>query len=676
MFERQGEFSTLAIVSDNEKILCNKSEFLTDEEMKIVHSAAKKSKNDIDFIYLEERTVCIEKVILSGYKNAALVGEISPNIKEENYDSGIRNDLMFILNSNNKVVCLSGSACKNFDYNLIEKDWFYNKGSEFEQDIAQGSDLMEMMANQERENFTDFFSGEMFKVFADIANSNGAIWYEKPISLENGDEWKILINHPAEFSKASMNLVQSVALRLVTIMLIVTIIMIGFNISYGITSYKIIKLAYTDLSTGFANWNKFEVEVPKLFKKNKNFNYALVSLDIRKFRIICEMEGVIKSDDVLKILAAALKKEVGKRETFARFVSDEFALLLKYQSPDELNQRILEIDKNLKATPQLKNLDYNYGIFYIANRNVELIEPRRMYSYSCIAKDQNKHSKSHNGNVGIFNEEIRKKLLREKELENLMEKALAAEEYVVYLQPKYLVDGSKIGGAEALVRWISPEIGFISPKDFISVFEANGFIIQLDNYMLQHVCKLQRKWLDAGNEIVTVSVNISRIHMLDGELVNSLVSIVDKYEIPHKFIEFEITESAFFDGKETLLAVVNALREYGFMVSMDDFGSGFSSLNSLKDLPLDVVKLDCEFFTKSGDKLRSESVIKDTISLAKHLNMEIVAEGIETKEQVDLLKENGCDLIQGFYYAKPMPTEDFAELMKYNSTEEITEKVN
>ena len=258
---------------------------------------------------------------------------------------------------------------------------------------------------------------------------------------------------------------------------------------------------------------------------------------------------------------------------------------------------------------------------------------------------------------------MRSKLLKEQDIESHMEEALENKEFKVYLQPKYSPEGGRMGGAEALVRWISPTSGFISPGEFIPIFEKNTFIIQLDEYMLEEVCKLQRMWLDEGKTLVPISVNISRIHLLDEGLILMILHIVDYYKLPHDCIELELTESAFFDDKKKLIHTVEELKKNGFVVSMDDFGSGYSSLNTLKDLPFDVVKLDGEFFRKMEDQTRSRIIIEDTITLAKHLELQVVAEGIEEKEQVEFLKSMGCDLIQGYYFAKPMPAEEFGKLL-------------
>ena len=238
------------------------------------------------------------------------------------------------------------------------------------------------------------------------------------------------------------------------------------------------------------------------------------------------------------------------------------------------------------------------------------------------------------------------------------------EEFLVYYQPKYDPQTNELKGAEALIRWESPEYGFKGPGAFIPIFEKNGFITEIDHYMLRHVASDQKRWLDAGYNCVPVSVNISRAHFIEDDLAEQIRDAVDAIGTPHELIELELTESAFFDDKNALVSTIERLKEYGFTVSMDDFGSGYSSLNSLKDIPLDVLKLDAEFFRGDADDERREIVVAEAIKLAKCLNMRTVAEGVEVKEQVDFLADQGCDMIQGYYFAKPLPCNEYEQRIR------------
>lgn len=263
--------------------------------------------------------------------------------------------------------------------------------------------------------------------------------------------------------------------------------------------------------------------------------------------------------------------------------------------------------------------------------------------------------------IAYYDIEMNKQRLWERKVEDDMDRALQNREFKVYLQPKISASQEVLAGAEALVRWIHPVDGFIPPNKFIPIFERNGFILKLDDYMLEEISKLQAQWLSQGRKIVPISVNVSRAHFTREDLAEHICRIVDKYKVPHNVIELELTESAFFDDKDVLLNTVKKLKDYGFIVSMDDFGAGYSSLNSLKELQLDVLKIDADFFRGENVEERGMLIVSEVIDLAKKLNMKIVAEGIESREQVDFLVEQECDLIQGYFFAKPMAIEEFIE---------------
>ena len=247
----------------------------------------------------------------------------------------------------------------------------------------------------------------------------------------------------------------------------------------------------------------------------------------------------------------------------------------------------------------------------------------------------------------------------EQEIESEMYRALEEKQFMVYLQPKINLSDGKLKGAEALVRWQHPEKGLITPDRFIPVFESNGFIIKLDEYMCREVCILLRNWIDAGLEPVPISVNLSRLHIYSGDVIGYLIGIIKKYKIPPQYLRLEVTETIFLGDTDKLNDVLTELHSLGFKVEMDDFGSGYSSLNMLKNVPVDTVKIDKEFFADESNKDKSKIVMTHTISMAKDLEMEVIAEGVETEEHVEFLKNSNCDVGQGFYFSKPMPLLEF-----------------
>ncbi len=250
-----------------------------------------------------------------------------------------------------------------------------------------------------------------------------------------------------------------------------------------------------------------------------------------------------------------------------------------------------------------------------------------------------------------------------------MEMALKNREFVVYFQPKYNLRSENLAGAEALVRWLHPVNGIIYPNDFIPLFEKNGFITKLDNYVWEETCKIMRKWLDAGLPPISVSVNVSCIDVYNKELPKLLLDLTKKYGIATKYLHLEITETAYTENPNQIIEAVRHLSDAGFMIEMDDFGTGYSSLNMLSDLPIDILKLDMKFIKNEMQKNGSKNILSFIISLAKWLGLLVIAEGVETREQIERLHSMDCNYVQGYYYARPMPEEEFTALIEKSVVE-------
>lgn len=581
-------------------------------------------------------------------------------IKSKDLGEDLNSGRFYVLDENKNVLLYSGGA-NNLNYNEIKPENFYTKVSE---DSVKSKQILKMFSNMNKnplnfngrtDDFTVLVSG-----FKELISKNNLFWYEKEIDINKAQTYTVLYGKAAYPSDDTIKSVTSGLSLIGFLMVVFFILLVILLVSQASSNRRIAKMAYLDLVINWPNWNKFRIDAKRNLKRHKNNKYAMVSMDIKQFRIISELDGYQKGEDILRQITGIFKTKMRKGELFTRFSIDNFVLLLCYVNEDELIQHINILDSVLVNSMSLKGMKFKYGIYYVEDYTMDV---DRMYAYSTMAKDIVKNQ--HDDNIGIFNENIRNAILKDKELEGQMDTALANHEFLVYLQPKYSADGERIAGAEALVRWNSKTLGFISPGEFIPLFEKNGFITSLDNYMLNEVCKIQKEWLQKGNELVTISVNLSRAHLLDRDLTDKIKMLIDKYQLPYDCIELELTESAFFDDKEVILSTVSKLRVLGIKVSMDDFGTGYSSLNSLKNLSLDVIKLDRDFFLYNDNAERGQIVIKDTIALAKHLNMEIVAEGIETEDQVNFLRNLGCDMIQGFYFAKPMPVNEFEKLMGY-----------
>lgn len=416
-------------------------------------------------------------------------------------------------------------------------------------------------------------------------------------------------------------------------------------------------------------WFSFRGE--QLLKKRRSaaVSYAVLDLVFVKYRNYCVCHSVIEGEEMLYRVDKILSSSINKRELSAHYASANFVLLLKFKDREELKARIQQIIDKLETIGKEHKFTFHVGAYVVENikdaKGKALkrkdIDIEREYNNACTARST--LEESDDSGIAFFDENL---LEEQKWIDTVMEKrrsAIENEEYVIYYQPKYDPKNNKLRGVEALIRWNSPELGFKSPGTFIPILEKNGFIQDIDHYMITHVARDQKAWLDAGYECVPASVNVSRAHFIEDDLAEQIRDAVDAEGCPRHLLEIELTESAFFDDKKALIDTILKLKEYGFMVSMDDFGSGYSSLNSLKDMPLDILKLDAEFFRGDTNGGRGEIVISKAIALAKSLNMLTVAEGVEFKEQVDFLAEKGCDMIQGYFYAKPMPGEEYAEKM-------------
>lgn len=451
-----------------------------------------------------------------------------------------------------------------------------------------------------------------------------------------------------------------------------------------VSQRRLIRYAFKDPVTGGNNYLYFNAGATKFLSSpiNNNKNFALIDFSLLKFKHYCSLYGTEEGDRLLRVIDKYLKKCLKHGEIHARVNDSDFVMLIRVQNADDIpaiQSRLEEIIYNFKNKISrdnkivgLKNVRIKSGIYIIRDESTEEWKQRRnkknlnvdqFYIKAGIAKNLLSEEES----IKFYNHDMLEMEKWEQKVEDKMQEALDKEEFSVYIQPKYNPTTHKLAGGEALVRWISPEEGIIPPFKFIPIFEKTGFVTKLDDYMISHTAKLQSQWLSEGKKIVPVSVNVSRAHFAQSDLAEHIRDLVDAYPLPHEYIEIELTESAFFDDKNALLSTVKKLQEYGFEVSMDDFGAGYSSLNSLKDLPLNVLKLDAEFFRGEDAGERGKIVVAQAISLAKQLNMRIVAEGVEKEEQVNFLASKDCDMIQGYYFDKPMPAEEYVTRMETNA---------
>ena len=446
------------------------------------------------------------------------------------------------------------------------------------------------------------------------------------------------------------------------------VVLIVFMIRSIINFRRVVRLFYTDPVTGGHNWIWFVMGGDEKLGKRKfrKFSFAVVNLAFTNYRNYCMCHSISEGEEVLIKIDKSLNRQIRNDEMCARASTDGFALLLFFVDEQTLRKRLQTMMDVLQNVDKDHNFVFQTGVDIIrpevnsagkiVSRDVSI---EKAYNNACTAVTV--QGETDPAGVFIFDDQ----LLQEQRWYDMVQesqmKAVVNNEFEVYYQPKYDPKTLELKGAEALIRWNSPEHGFVSPGRFIPIFEKNGFITEIDHYMISHVAADQKMWLDMGYHPGCVSVNVSRAHFAEKDLAIQIRDMVNAAGCPHDLLEIELTESAFFDDQNAMIETIKALKSFGFKVSMDDFGAGYSSLNSLKDMPLDVLKLDAGFFRgdKAGD--RGGIVVSETIKLAKSLHMKTVAEGVEEKEQVEFLASQGCDMIQGYYFAKPMPKSDYMQ---------------
>ncbi|EGT4533223.1 sensor domain-containing phosphodiesterase [Clostridioides difficile] len=447
----------------------------------------------------------------------------------------------------------------------------------------------------------------------------------------------------------------------------IVIFMILWKLSNAKLIEQLKKLAYYDSLSGIKNKEKFRKDSMYILKNYYQDNFYLVQLDVNKFKYINEMFGYAEGNKILIHISQVLNNNTNKYEICARMDNDHFILLIACNTEDELLNRLSKINKeicNLNTTNSSKyKIVMSSGIYKITKKD-DIKKIDLLIDRANIAAKSKKEKYEHS--YSFFNEDTRNRLYKEKRLEDNMNKALEKGEFIVYYQPKYSLDDvNEIEGAEALIRWNSPEFGFISPIDFVPLFEKNGFIVNIDMFVFEEVCKTLNKWINKGYTPVPISVNMSRVHLYRDNFIENITDLISKYNISPEFIELELTESVVFDNLNILIDIMKKIKEIGFLISMDDFGSGYSSLNLLKDLSFDILKLDRGFLIETTDTKRGKIIISKIVEMAKAIDIKVICEGVETYEQVEFLKEIGCDKVQGYLFAKPMVLDEFEKHLNF-----------
>ena len=441
--------------------------------------------------------------------------------------------------------------------------------------------------------------------------------------------------------------------------IVVILLMLVRNRTRYIKEIK--RILYTDELTGALSLAGFEDAVKKLLAANGSGRYYIIDFDISRFENYNALHGVQSGDKLLRLMAGVLRsKDLSADEPFARIYADHFAAISENRDADEVRERINRFDERFKALAEVDtSIHISYGVYEITDASMPV---RMMTDCAEMAK---KRVKGSAGNfIGFYDQELRQRSNEDGAMLAGMDAAIKNGEFIAFYQPKYSCAEKKITCAEALVRW-RRNGALVPPDRFIGLFESNGQIARLDFYMLEQVCVKQREFADKGLDPVTVAVNFSRSHLYDASFVGDMIETTKKYGVPPSLIEIEFTERAMTEDLSTMQGCLQSLRSAGFSIAMDDFGSGYSSLNALKELPIDVVKLDKGFmdFDRETDGVKGRKVVRGVIDLAKQLSLKTVAEGVETKEQFEFLRGCGCDMIQGYYFSKPVDSAEYERLL-------------
>lgn len=601
------------------------------------------SENRISKIDEEEITIYSQAISIENEKITILL-----IVKTESYKDTFSNKVFegkgfsYIVNKDGTII-VSANTDKETG-NLIEN---------IEQMLVESSkERFEANKNTIQDNIKNEVSGSRT-----LQTTDGQYYmvYE-PIGA---NDWSIATFIPSKAiaGEANRALLTTFILAIIVIFIIISIC-IYIVISNNKKQKQLFEYAYIDPITKKGNIYYFRKKGQEMLDKEKSKeNQYLLVLDINKFKMINKAYGYKTGDTILNGIGEELEQILGKQSLICRYSNDYFAVLFEYtEDIRKIVNALVKNIENLKIDSNVYNLSVNMGIYKLtdADTNISVAMDKAIIAHSASKGDV--FDKFH-----IYDEKMEKELEKESKIEQEMYQALMNKEFKVYYQPKVYVQDEKLYGAEALVRW-EHDGKMVPPSEFVPLFEKNKFILKLDVYVFEQVCSDMKKWKEKYGKEPVISVNVSREHFLDEHFLEKYMLIATKNGINTNKIDLEITESATVEAGIDIIEIMNKMKKLGFLISIDDFGTGYSSLSTLQDMPADILKIDKSFVDRIGKN--EKNMIDYILTMAKELKLTTIAEGVETKEQRDYLLEKECDIIQGYYYAKPMPEEDFEEYME------------
>ena len=477
--------------------------------------------------------------------------------------------------------------------------------------------------------------------------------YYTPIDVEYiNKEWYLFTIVPTDVLNQKVDsLLDQQDMLIIVAAVTILCLVVYFLLTYRSDEKLLKDMAYCDPLTGGNNMHAFREQL-----KNRKLNWGfVVSIDLNDFKLVNSVCGIAKGDETIKAVWEIISSRVGEREFAAHGGGDHYVMYLQEVYKVRLLERLTDITEAIEGiADQLEIISIHpyFGIYEIK----EQLNPEEAYNYANQAKKLVKGNKTKN--VAFYEEINFKQIMTNKELVDSFKTAIENEEFQVWYQPKFCGDTAEIVGAEALVRWRKSDGTLVPPYQFIPLFESNGMIITLDQYVFNKVCEQQKRWEREGKKILPVSVNISRASLYFGKIVERYRDIARNHDVDLKMVPLEITESATIKNTK-VKELVERFRDAGFILCLDDFGNGYSSLAMLNLIRFDVLKLDKMLVDYIGDP-HGEQLVTYTIKLAKSMGMSVVAEGVETLKQVEFLNAQGCDEIQGYFFSKPVTLDKFS----------------
>ena len=486
-------------------------------------------------------------------------------------------------------------------------------------------------------------------------NKIGKYMYCTPIGI---NDWYLLTVVPVSVVDNQMDAVLRNTIILVVVLAGIFISLLALLIhQQRAKRTELLMLAYVDPITGGDTYAKFQLNYKRAMEECPNDKFAFLAMDLNRFKMINDLYGTAEGDKVIWHMNDIWTRQLREYEYCGHRMADRFVVLLRYHRIEELEERVQSYLDALQETAKNRyKISLRVGVYLLEDTSVSFATA---HSRSMMAFAKAKSSENHF--LSFYDEHMEKSLIWEKHVEDIFQTALQNGEFVVFYQAKVDTETKQVSGAEALVRWVRPDGTIIPPGKFIPILENNGTIAKLDQYVFQEVCRQQQAWLEEGRNVVPVSVNLSRVQLADRTLVDTYQQMLEKTGVPSQYVGLEFTESAMFDNEEILQDTVDRLHKLGIKVLIDDFGVGYSSMMSLKAIPVDILKMDKSFIDSIGDE-RGNKIVISIIEFALTLGMRVTAEGVENDQQYRFLRNHRCNDIQGYYFARPVPAEEYQKI--------------